>query len=139
MQIKRSAQAEWLGSGKAGTGKLTTGSGVLKSTPYSFATRFESEPGTNPEELIGAAHAGCFSMKLAFVLQEAGLTADSIQTSAAVILKDGAITDIELVTKVKVAGVDQAKLETYTKEAKENCPISKLLNANITLTTTLVA
>lgn len=133
MQIKRKAQAEWLGSGKAGTGKLATDSGVLKQTPYSFKTRFESEPGTNPEELIAAAHAGCFSMKLAFVLQEAGITADSINTSATVIFEDGTITEIQLETKVKAQGLDQSKFETYTKDAKENCPISKLLNAKITL------
>ncbi len=139
MQIKRKATAEWLGSGKAGTGKLSLDSGVLKQSPYSFKTRFEAEPGTNPEELIGAAHAGCFSMKLAFVFQEAGITADSIVTTATVVLQEGAIIDVFLETKVKASGLDQAKLETYTKDAKENCPVSKLLKANITLKAELVS
>lgn len=139
MQIKRKATAEWMGSGKAGTGKLSLDSGVLKQTPYSFKTRFEGEPGTNPEELIGAAHAGCFSMKLAFVLQEAGITPDSIITTATVVLEDGAITEVHLETKVKASGLDQAKFETFTKDAKENCPVSKLLKANITLKAELVA
>ena len=138
MQITRKAQAEWLGSGKAGSGKLSLASGVLEQTPYSFKTRFENEPGTNPEELIAAAHSGCFSMKLAFVLQEAGITADSINTTASVILENGAIPEIQLETKVKASGLDQAKLDTFATDAKENCPISKLFNAKITLKAELV-
>jgi len=138
MQITRKAQAEWLGSGKAGSGKLSLASGVLEQTPYSFKTRFENEPGTNPEELIAAAHSGCFSMKLAFVLQEAGITADSINTTATVILENGAIPEIQLETKVKASGLDQAKLDTFATDAKENCPISKLFNAKITLKAELV-
>ena len=138
MQIKRKAQAEWLGSGKTGSGKLTSDSGVLKQTPYAFNTRFENQPGTNPEELIGAAHAGCFSMKLAFVFQEAGITPESINTTANVIFENGTITEVQLETKVKASGVDQSKFETYTNDAKENCPISKLLNTKITLKAELV-
>jgi lipoyl-dependent peroxiredoxin len=138
MQIKRSATAHWEGSGKTGNGTLSTQSTVLTSTQYSYNTRFEDGVGTNPEELVGAAHAGCFSMKLAFVLQAAGFTADSIDTKATVILDNGAISDVHLETSVKVAGVTQAQLEEYTADAKANCPISKSLTSNITLTTTLL-
>ena len=138
MQIKRSATAHWEGSGKTGNGTLSTQSSVLNSTQYSYNTRFEDGVGTNPEELVGAAHAGCFSMKLAFVLQAAGFTADSIDTKATVILDNGAISDVHLETSVKVAGVTQAQLEEYTADAKANCPISKSLTSNITLTTTLL-
>lgn len=138
MQIKRSATAHWEGSGKTGNGTLSTQSTVLNSTQYSYNTRFEDGVGTNPEELVGAAHAGCFSMKLAFVLQAAGFTADSIDTKATVILENGAISDVHLETSVKVAGVTQAQLEEYTADAKANCPISKSLTSNITLTTTLL-
>jgi osmotically inducible protein OsmC len=138
MQIKRSATAHWEGSGKTGNGTLSTQSPVLNSTQYSYNTRFEDGVGTNPEELVGAAHAGCFSMKLAFVLQAAGFTADSIDTKATVILDNGAISDVHLETSVKVAGVTQAQLEEYTADAKANCPISKSLTSNITLTTILL-
>ena len=139
MQIKRKAHAEWMGSGKDGTGKISLDSGVLKQTPYSYKTRFETEPGTNPEELIGAAHAGCFSMKLAFVLQEAGITPESINTTATVVLEDGKITDVILDTKVKASGLEKANFDSYAMDAKENCPISKLLNANITLNAELIS
>jgi lipoyl-dependent peroxiredoxin len=138
MQIKRSATAHWEGSGKTGVGTMATQSTVLHDTQYSYNTRFEDGIGTNPEELVGAAHAGCFSMKLAFVLQAAGLTADSIDTKATVVLDGGVISDVHLETSVKIAGVTQAQLEEYTADAKANCPISKSLTANITLTTTLV-
>lgn len=138
MQIKRTATARWEGSGKTGVGTMATQSTVLHDTQYSYNTRFEDGIGTNPEELVGAAHAGCFSMKLAFVLQAAGLTADSIDTKATVVLEGGVISDVHLETSVKIAGVTQAQLEEYTADAKANCPISKSLTANITLTTTLV-
>lgn len=138
MQIKRTATARWEGSGKTGVGTMATQSTVLHDTQYSYNTRFEDGIGTNPEELVGAAHAGCFSMKLAFVLQAAGLTADSIDTKATVVLDGGVISDVHLETSVKIAGVTQAQLEEYTADAKANCPISKSLTANITLTTTLV-
>jgi lipoyl-dependent peroxiredoxin len=137
MAIRRSATAHWAGSGKEGKGKLTTQSGVLKNKQYSFNTRFADGIGTNPEELIGAAHAGCFSMKLAFNLQAAGFTADSIDTTAVVILDNGAIGHIELTTKVKVAGLAQEKFDELVADAKANCPISKLLNAEISLTSEL--
>lgn len=138
MQIKRTATAHWEGSGKTGNGTLATQSTVLHDTQYSYNTRFEDGIGTNPEELVGAAHAGCFSMKLAFVLQAAGLTADSIDTKATVVLDNGVISDVHLETSVKVAGITQAQLEEYTADAKANCPISKSLTSNITLTTTLL-
>jgi osmotically inducible protein OsmC len=138
MQIKRSATAHWEGSGKTGQGFLSTDSTVLQDTQYSYNTRFEDGIGTNPEELIGAAHAGCFSMKLAFVLQAAGFTADSIDTKATVILESGSITEVQLSTTVKVAGVSPEQFEAFTADAKANCPVSKLLNANITLSATMV-
>ncbi len=138
MQIKRKATAVWNGSGKEGKGQLTTQSGVLKDTQYGFNSRFADGIGTNPEELIGAAHSGCFSMKLAFNLQEAGLTADEIETSAVVIFENGGINQIDLTTSVKAEGLTAEKLEELATHAKENCPISKLLNANISLTTHLL-
>jgi lipoyl-dependent peroxiredoxin len=137
MQIKRKASAVWNGSGKDGSGTLTSTSGVLNSTPYSFNTRFGDVPGTNPEELIAAAHAGCFSMKLAFNLQAAGFAADSIDTSATVVLENGSIDLIELTTAVVVAGLEQEKFDELVADAKANCPISKLMNATITITATL--
>lgn len=138
MAIKRAAVSVWNGSGKDGKGVTTTDSGVLNKSQYSFKTRFEDGVGTNPEELIAAAHSGCFSMKLAFVLQEAGLTADSIETKATVVLDAGAVTDIYLHTAVKVAGVTKDQLEVHTLNAKENCPISKLMTAKIHLETVLL-
>ena len=138
MQIKRKATAVWNGSGKEGKGQLTTQSGVLKDTQYGFNSRFADGIGTNPEELIAAAHSGCFSMKLAFNLQEAGLTADEIQTSAVVILENGGINQIDMTTAVKAEGLTAEKLEELATNAKENCPISKLLATDITMTATLV-
>ena len=133
MAIKRSATAHWAGNGKEGKGTVSTESGVLSAANYSYKTRFEEGIGTNPEELIGAAHAGCFSMKLAFVLQAANIIADSIETKAQVILDQGAITEVKLFTRVKAEGLDQASFEKYALEAKENCPVSKLLKAEISL------
>lgn len=138
MQIKRKATAVWNGTGKEGKGQLTSQSGVLKDTQYGFNSRFADGIGTNPEELIAAAHSGCFSMKLAFVLNEAGLTADEINTTAVVILENGAINQIDLTTSVKAEGLTAEKLLECATNAKENCPISKLLNANISLTTHLL-
>jgi lipoyl-dependent peroxiredoxin len=138
MEIKRSAVSVWNGSGKDGKGVTTTDSGVLNNIQYSFKTRFEDGIGTNPEELIAAAHSGCFSMKLAFVMQAASITPDSIETKATVVLGDAGIADIYLHTAVKVAGVTKEQLETMTLDAKENCPISKLFNAKIHLETVLL-
>ncbi len=133
----RKAKAVWQGTGKDGTGNLTTDSGVLSATPYSFKTRFESEPGTNPEELIAAAHAGCFTMALAFQLQAAGFTPTELTTQAAISLDpDGAafkISKSALTLTAVIPGIDQAKFDELAAVAEKNCPVSKLLNAEITL------
>jgi lipoyl-dependent peroxiredoxin len=135
--MTRKASAQWMGSLKEGSGTLTSDSGVLLDTPYSFHTRFEEEPGTNPEELIAAAHAGCFSMALSLVLGEAGMTADSIRTTAAVTLgkTEGgfSITAVHLTLVASVPGADEAKFREAAEKAKDNCPVSKVLNAKITL------
>ncbi|MEX1057509.1 MAG: OsmC family protein [Natronospirillum sp.] len=139
--MKRYASAHWQGGLKDGTGTLSTHSGALAEQPYSFGTRFEEEPGTNPEELIGAAHAACFSMALSMVLGESNAVADSIDTKATVSLEkqgDGfAVTAVHLDLLVRAPSLDLEKLEQAANTAKDNCPISKLLNANITLTTEL--
>ena len=137
--MKRYATAVWNGSLKEGKGTVSTESGVLHSAHYSYKTRFEEGVGTNPEELIAAAHAGCFSMKLAFVLQAANLTPEKIDTKAQVVLDSGTITDIYLYTRVKVNGTTADLFDGFAKDAKENCPISKLLKAaNIHLDAELV-
>jgi osmotically inducible protein OsmC len=137
----RTARAEWQGTGKDGQGTLTSGSGVLDRAPYSFKTRFEDQKGTNPEELIAAAHAGCFTMALAFQLQTAGFTPTSLTTEAAVSLdKDGSgfkVTKSALTLTAEIPGIDQAKFDELAGIAEKNCPISKLLNAEITLDATL--
>lgn len=133
----RKARAVWRGTGKDGDGDLTTDSGVLSATPYSFKTRFESEPGTNPEELIAAAHAGCFTMQLAFLIQRAGLAAEELSTEAAVsLVPDGEGFKIDrsaLTLRAKVPGLDQAKFDELARTAEKSCPVSRLLNAEITL------
>ena len=133
--MKRFATANWKGSGKEGTGTNTTQSGVLSNTQYSYKSRFEEGVGTNPEELIGAAHAGCFTMKLSFVLNAAGFTADNIDTKCTITLDPaaGAISESHLEVKAKVPGIDAAKFAECAADAKANCPISKLLNTNITM------
>src|SRR5215467_500778 len=135
--MQRNASAHWSGGLKDGKGAVSSASGVLKNTPYSFATRFESQPGTNPEELIAAAHAGCFSMALSAQLGNAGMTAQSIDTTATVTLEKldsgFAVTSSHLQVKVKIPGADKARFEEAAKNAKEGCPISKLLNAKITM------
>ena len=133
----RNATAVWNGSGKEGTGNLTTQSTVLDKTQYSFKSRFEQGVGTNPEELVAAAHAGCFTMKLSFVLNEAGFTADEIETKCAITLENGAITKSHLTVTGKVPGITAEKFEASVKDAKENCPISKLLNTDISYEATL--
>lgn len=138
MAIKRNASARWEGNGKTGTGTLTTQSGVLSGTQYSFNTRFEDGIGTNPEELIGAAHAGCFSMKLAFVLQAQELTPDSIDTNAVVVLDNGAVTEIHLTVRAAVPGMSADAFQAAAEEAKDNCPISMLFKAAISLDAALV-
>lgn len=139
--MKRTASAHWTGGLKDGKGTISTQSGVLKDAQYGFNTRFEDGPGTNPEELIGAAHAGCFSMALALGLGQAGLTADSIDTQAVVTLdKDGdgfAITAVHLSCRARVPGADAAGFARIAQATKEACPVSKLLKATITLDATL--
>lgn len=142
MSIVKKASAHWEGDLKSGIGSISTETGVLKEAPYGFKARFEGGRGTNPEELIGAAHAGCFSMALSLILGDAGFTADSIDTDAAVTLDqvEGgfAITAVKLTLKAKIPGIDQAKFDELTTKAKEGCPVSKVLNATITLDATLV-
>jgi osmotically inducible protein OsmC len=136
--MKRTATAVWNGTGKEGSGNLTTQSTVLNKTQYSYKSRFEDGIGTNPEELVGAAHAGCFAMKLSFVLQTAGFTADSLEVTATVTLDNGAITGSDLVLKAKVPGISEEKFLESAEDAKANCPVSKLLNTKITLQASLV-
>jgi len=135
--MKRKATAVWNGSGKDGKGHLTTQSTVLNQTQYSFGSRFEEGIGTNPEELVGAAHAGCFSMKLAFNLQAAGFTATELKTDAEIVFEDGSIVASNLTLTAKVEGIDNAKFDELVKDAEANCPISKLLNTKISVTYTL--
>jgi osmotically inducible protein OsmC len=133
----RKAKAVWRGTGRAGTGDLSTDSGVLAKTPYSFKTRFENEKGTNPEELIAAAHAGCFTMALAFQLQTAGYTPTELSTEAAVSLDpDGQgfrISSSALTLRATVPNLDQATFARIARDAEQNCPVSKVLKAEITL------
>lgn len=139
MKIIRRASATWKGTGKEGSGTVSTQSTVLNNTQFSFGSRFEEGVGTNPEELVGAAHAGCFSMKLSFVIVAAGFTADSISTNAKVTLEDGKISTIHLDVKAKVPGMSADQFATAANEAKANCPISKSLNAEITMDAALEA
>lgn len=137
----KKASALWKGGIKDGGGVISTETGVLKDAPYGFKARFEDGPGTNPEELIGAAHAGCFSMALAGMLGEAGLTAQSIETTAAVTLEKRPsgyeITASHLTVRVTIPGADRAKFEQIANAAKSGCPVSKLLKAAITMDATL--
>lgn len=137
MTIHKKGQAHWEGDIKSGKGTVSTESGVLNQSPYGFNTRFEGEKGTNPEELIGAAHAACFSMALSLMLGEQGYTATSIDTVADVSLdkKDGgfAITKVALQSKVSVPQIEQSAFDAIIQKAKSGCPVSQLLNADITL------
>lgn len=141
--MKRSASAAWSGGLKEGTGTISTESGVLEKTQYGFKTRFEEGPGTNPEELIGAAHAGCFTMALAAQLEKEGMTAKNLLTSATVTLDkvDGgfSISAVHLDLVANIPGADQASFEKIANAAKADCPVSKLLKATITLSTKLEA
>ena len=135
--MKTQGSAVWSGGIKDGKGAISTQSGALKDAPYGFASRFEGKPGTNPEELIGAAHAGCFTMALSLILGEANLTAERMETKAEVTLDkvgDGyAITAVHLTLQARIPGADQATFDELTAKAKAGCPVSKLLNASITL------
>jgi len=141
--MKRKASAVWKGAIKDGKGTISTESRVLSDTQYSFSSRFEEGNGTNPEELIAAAHSGCFSMALSGQLGNAGLTADRIHTTAAVTLEKTeagfTVTAVHLKVSAKVPGSDEQAFETAANNAKAGCPISRLLNAKITMDATLVA
>ncbi|WEF35494.1 OsmC family protein [Pseudoduganella chitinolytica] len=140
--MKTQGSAVWSGGIKDGKGAISTQSGAIKDYPYGFASRFEGKPGTNPEELIGAAHAGCFTMALSLILGEAGLTAEQMNTKAEVTLDkldDGyAITAVHLTLEAKIPGADDARFQELAGKAKANCPVSKLLNTKITLDAKLV-
>lgn len=136
--MKRSATAQWKGSGKEGEGKLNVQSGVIKNKKYDFRSRFDDGTYTNPEELIAAAHAGCFSMKLSFVLGAAGLTPGRIETTCTVTLENGAITNSHLEVKVKVPKLKAKDFPQYAEDAKANCPVSKALNCEITMNAQMV-
>src|SRR4051794_31875991 len=135
--MKRTATAVWNGSGKDGSGNLTTQSTTLNKTQYSYKSRFEEGVGTNPEELIAAAHAGCFTMKLSFVLGGAGFEPESIETSSQVELDNGVIKSSHLTVKAKVPGISDDKFQECANDAKENCPVSKALNMTISMEATL--
>jgi osmotically inducible protein OsmC len=137
--MKRNATAVWNGTGKDGKGHLTTQSSVLNQTQYSFGSRFEDGIGTNPEELIAAAHSGCFTMKLAFNLQAAGFTPDELKTTCTIVLEEGTITASNLVLAAQIFGITEEKFAELVKDAEQNCPISKLLNTTITVNYTLNA
>ncbi len=140
--MKKTGSAAWQGGIRDGKGSISTESGALKAYPYGFASRFEGKPGTNPEELIGAAHAGCFTMALSLILGEAKLTAEQMDTTAEVTLdKEGdgfAITKVHLTLRAKVPGADQATFLELANKAKQGCPVSKVLKAEITLDAALV-
>ena len=143
MKIKRRGSASWKGGLKDGRGSITTESGALQAYPYGFASRFEGQRGTNPEELIAAAHAGCFTMALSLILGEAKLVAEQMDTSAEVTLEqvEGgfSITAVHLTLKAKIPGTNQATFQELAGKAKAGCPVSKLLKAEITLDATLVS
>ena len=141
--MKRKASAAWSGTLKEGKGTVSSDSGVLSGTPYSFSTRFEDKPGTNPEELVAAAHAACFTMALSGQLGNQGMTADRIETTATLTMEKldagWTVTEIHLDVSANVPGRDQSKFDTAANNAKNGCPISRLLNAKITLNAKLIA
>ena len=139
--MKRKINAIWKGDGADGTGVLTAQSGAFNNMPYSFKTRFKNDDGTlgtNPEELIAAAHAGCFNMKLSFVLNESDYNPEELNTDAVLTFEDGKVISIELNLKAKIPNIDEEKFQELAEEAKENCPISGVLNCDIILKATLI-
>ena len=136
--MKRNAKAVWQGTGKDGAGHVSTQSGVLNQNQYSFKSRFEQGIGTNPEELVAAAHAGCFSMKLAFVIDAAGFKADTLEAGCDIDLVEGAIVSSHITLKATVPGISQELFDECVADAEKNCPISKLLNTKISVNATLV-
>ena len=137
--MKRNATAVWLGTGKEGKGTLTTQSGVLSNTQYSFTSRFEQGIGTNPEELVAAAHAGCFSMKLSFNIDAAGFKAEKLETRCEINFENGVLTNSHLTLNARVPGISASKFDECVADAEKNCPISKVLNTKITVSATLNA
>lgn len=133
----RKATAIWQGTGKEGKGNLSTPSTVLDKTQYSFSSRFESGVGTNPEELVAAAHAGCFAMKLSFNLTEAGFSPEELNVTSNITFEEGTLKKSHLVMKAKVDGIEEAKFADLVKDAEENCPISRALNMEISVVYTL--
>ena len=129
--MKRHATAVWNGSGKEGKGTISSQSGVLNDTQYSYNSRFAEGTGTNPEELVAAAHAGCFTMKLSFVLGEAGFTPERLETTSNINFENGVLTESHLTVKAKVPGISKEKFDACVKDAEQNCPISKALNMKI--------
>jgi len=139
MKFTRRANANWKGTGMEGTGTISTQSTTLDNAQLSFKTRFDQGVGTNPEELIAAAHSGCFTMQLSFLLSEAGFVPEDLHTEAKVTFEDGTITLIQLILNGKVPGISEEDFQKAAQKAKEICPISKLLNTEITLSVTLNA
>ena len=138
MKFTRQASANWKGTGMEGVGTVSTASTTLNKAQLSFKTRFADGVGTNPEELIGAAHAGCFSMQFSFLLNEAGFTADNIDANAKVTFEDGTITTIQLDLTATIPNITNEQFQATAAKAKEVCPVSKLLNADISLTANLL-
>jgi len=136
--MKRNGTAIWKGNLKEGKGTISTQSGVLDKTQYSFKTRFEDGKGTNPEELIGAAHSGCFTMQLSANLTEEGFEPDELETKSEITFEDGAVKKSHLILKAKVKNIEKVQFEKIANDAKENCPISKLLDTEITLESELI-
>ena len=139
--MKRKANVIWRGDGENGSGEFSTGSGAIKNLPYDFKMRFKNDDGqlgTNPEELIAAAHASCFNMKLSFVLNENGFSPDSLETDSVLTFVDGVVESIDLSLKAKISEITEDKFLECANEAKENCPISGLLNCNISLNSRLL-
>lgn len=139
--MKRKANVVWRGDGDNGSGELTTGSGAVKNLPYDFKMRFKNDEGTlgtNPEELIAAAHAGCFNMKLSFVLNENGFSPETLETNSVLTFVEGVVESIDLTLKAKISEITKEKFLECAEEAKENCPISGLLNCKISLNSTLI-
>lgn len=138
MRFSRKANAQWKGTGMEGKGTISTESNVLTNAQYSFKTRFEDGVGTNPEELIGAAHSGCFTMKLSFLLSDKGFIPEELNTTATVTFEDGAITKSQLELTALIPGITEHEFQAIATEAKETCPVSKLLNAEITIVAKLM-
>lgn len=135
--MKRNATAVWIGTGKEGTGTMTTQSTILNGAQYSYKSRFEQGIGTNPEELVAAAHAGCFCMKLSFLIDGAGFKAERLEAKCVVTLEDGSITTSHITLNAKIEGIDKAKFDEVVAEAEKTCPISKSINAKISVDATL--